>query len=125
MTVGRVSLLNKSQSESAHLHRSPHERADEASVPDVNKPLPTVAAAFEGDVRRQHALWWRAERVQAVQGVVPLVSAPALLRPTPALLSFAAPAVAETAVPDAAGFWAGSFVQSLRGGGGPKKKKKS
>lgn len=81
------------------------------------KLLPTVAAGFEGDVRRQ-AQRRRAERVQAVQGVVPLVSTPSLLGRTSGLLSLAVPAVAETAVPDAAGFWTGRLVQGLQSGGG-------
>lgn len=75
---------------------------------------PTVAAAFESDVGRG-ARRLRAQRVQAVQGVVPLVSAPSLLGLMVGLLSLGVPAVAETAVPDAVGFGTGRLVQGLGG----------
>lgn len=91
------------------------ESVDKASVGRLGceEHLPTVAAAFKSDVRRC-ARRLGAQRVQAVQGVVPLVSAPSLLCLMPRLLSLGVPAVAETAVPD--GFRTGRFLQGLRKG---------
>lgn len=73
---------------------------------------PTPAAAFKSGVRWDAEVL-RAQRVQAVQGVVSFVPAPSFSSQMVELLSLRVPAISKTAVSHVAVLQTGCFVQSL------------